>query len=87
MLSWLILWLLPTLWLLLGGVCHLSNVLGLAGAWVLLLLNAGDFLGSAVSVVASLVVALVVEFVTSLAFAVSQNGHASGAHRGLSTVP
>ena len=87
LLSWLILWLLPTLWLLLGGVCHLSNVLGLAGAWVLLLLNAGDFLGSAVSVVASLVVALVVEFVTSLAFAVSQNGHASGAHLALSNVP
>jgi hypothetical protein len=87
LLSWLVLWLLSTLWLLLGGVCHLSNVLGLAWALVLLLLNACDFLGSAVSVVASLVVALVVEFVTSLAFAVSQNGHASRAHLALSNLP
>ena len=61
LLSWLVLLLLSTLCLLLARVCHLSHLVRLS--WdllVLLLLNAGDFLGFAVSVVAPLLVALVV---------------------------
>ena len=88
LLSWLVLLLLSTLCLLLARVCHLSHLVRLS--WdllVLLLLNAGDFLGFAVSVVAPLLVALVVEFVTSLAFTVSQNAHASGAHLALGNLP
>ena len=87
LLSWLVL-LLPTLCLLLACVCQLSRLVRLT--WdllVLLLLNAGDFLLFAVSVVAPLFVALVVEIVTSLAFTVSQNGHASGAHLSLGDMP
>ena len=61
--------------------------MGLARGWVLLLLNARDFLGFAVSIVALLVLVLAVELVASLAFSVSQNGHASGAHLGLGDVP
>ena len=53
----------------------------------MLLLNARDFLGFAVSIVALLVLVLAVELVASLAFSVSQNGHASGAHLGLGDVP
>lgn len=86
-LSWLVLLLLSTLCLLLGRVRHLSHLVGLAGGCVLLLLDASDFLGFAVSVTAPLLVALVVELVTSLAFAISQDSHASGAHLALGDVP
>lgn len=61
--------------------------MALTRGWVLLLLNACDFLGFAVSVVASLVLVLAVELVASLAFSVPQNGHASGAHLGLGDLP
>lgn len=87
-LSWLVLWVWSTLCLLLALVCRLSWLLVLARGWVLLLLNAGDFLGFAISVVApSLVLGLAVEVVASLAFSVSQNCHASGAHLGLGYLP
>lgn len=87
LLSWLIMLLDSTLCLFLALVCRLSWLVGLARGWVLLLLNARDFLGFAVSVVALLVLVLAVELVASLAFSVSQNGHASGAHLGLGDVP
>ena len=87
LLPWLIMLFLATLCLFLALVCRLSLLVALARGCVLLLLDAGDFLGSTVSVVAPLLLVLAVEFVASLAFSVSQFGHASGAQLAAGDVP
>lgn len=87
LLFWLIMLVWSTLWLLLAWVGCLSWLVALTRVRVLLLLDVCDFLGFAVSVVASLLLALAVELVTSLALSVSQKLHASGAHLALDGVP